>query len=252
MATTAGALSLVSVGSVTASVLSAAATGGTAPYTYQWYRSTTSGFSPGAGNIITGATALALSDTGLIPGTKYYYEVIATDSGSVAGNSAQLAVTTTQPVQSQNTFLQSSQLGMLDLKYNHNTVSVEVDSSQVGVIYPGQCVKIVDSVDGVPKVVAVAANSDSCLGVVVYNQKDISYAAGARLEIATGGNCIYMYATGAISRGVLVTVDVTTVGGVGASVGSSGANQVGWAYDKAAAAGALIRIYLKSPSFTYA
>ncbi len=98
MSTTAGALSQLSVSDTKASLSSAAATGGAAPYTYQWYRSTTSAFSPGAGNLISGATALTLNDTGLIPNTQYYYKVRATDSNSVTGDSSQLAVATAPPL----------------------------------------------------------------------------------------------------------------------------------------------------------
>ena len=123
MATTAGALSQVSVGSTVASLSSAAATGGTGPYTYQWYRSTVSAFTPGAGNIISGATALTLSDSGLIPNTQYYYKVVATDSGSVSGTSAQLGVVTGLPAMSPNQFLQSSLLGMIDMRFPYSTIS---------------------------------------------------------------------------------------------------------------------------------
>jgi hypothetical protein len=61
MTLTAGAITQTAVTDTTASLVVAAATGGTRPYTYQWYRSTTSGFSPGGGNIISGATALTLA-----------------------------------------------------------------------------------------------------------------------------------------------------------------------------------------------
>lgn len=252
MATTAGALSLVSVSSNSAVLSSAVATGGTGPYTYQWYQSTVSGFTPGGGNIIAGATSLSLTASGLIPSTQYYYKVVATDSGAVAGTSSQLAVATTQAVQSINAFAQSPQVGMIDLRFNFNTVAVEIDASQVGSVLPGQAVKIVDSVDGIPKVVACAANSDVCMGFLNYDIKSQSFVAGSRAELSQGGNVIYLYATGAIARGAQVTMDVSTAGGVGQLVGSSGASIVGWAFDKAPAAGALIRVRLSSPSFSVA
>lgn len=252
MATTAGALSLVSVSSTSAVLSSAVATGGTGPYTYQWYRSTTTGFSPGGGNIITGATSLSLSDSGLIPSTQYYYKVVATDSGAVAGTSSQLAVATTQAVQSINAFAQSPQLGMIDMRLDYDTVAVEIDSSQSGSVLPGQAVKMVDSADGIPKVVACAANADGCIGFLNYDIKSKAFVAGDRAEMSQSGNVIYLYATGAIARGAQVTLDVSTVGGVGQLVGSSGASIVGWAFDKAPAAGALIRVKLSSPSFAVA
>jgi titin len=77
---TAGTASVVSVGGTIATVTVGNASGGTSPYTYQWYRSTTSGFTPGSGNIIPGATTQTYTDTGLIPGTTYYYVNQVTDS----------------------------------------------------------------------------------------------------------------------------------------------------------------------------
>ncbi len=252
MTVTAGALTLVSVASTTATLTSAAATGGTGPYTYQWYRSTTSGFTPGAGNLISGATSLTLSDSGLIPNTPYYYEVIATDSLAAVGDSAQLAVTTTAPSLSPNSFAQSTLVGTMDLRWPVNTVSVQVDLSQTTPIAPGAAVKIVNSSDGVPKVVACAANSDSCVGFLNYDMKSTSLAAGASAEMSMSGNCIYLYATSAISRFTQVQLDVSSPASVTAKVGSSGANVVGFAYDKAAGYGSLIRVVLTAPAFTYA
>lgn len=99
MALTAGALSQVSVTSVGDVLASAVATMGTSPYTYQWYRSITSGFTPGTGNILAGKTSLNISDSGLLPKTTYYYKVVATDSAGTPAHatSAQLAITTLAP-----------------------------------------------------------------------------------------------------------------------------------------------------------
>lgn len=252
MATTAGALSQLSVGSNTASLQSAVATGGTAPYTYQWYRSTTTGFSPGVGNIISGATALTLNDSGLIPNTIYYYKVIATDSGAVAGTSSQLAVTTTASSQSPNSFTQSPTLGMVDQEYNYNTHSVIIDSSQATALYAGSAVKIVDSAGGVPKVVGCSADSDNVFGFINYDIKNVAFLATNAAEISCEGNVMYLYAAGAIARGAQVELDVVSPGSVVEATASSGANIVGWAYDKAPAAGSLIRVFLKTPSFTFA
>lgn len=249
MATTAGALSLVSQTQNSLSLSSAAATGGSSPYTYQWYRSTVTGFSPGGGNIISGATALTLTDTGLIPNTQYYYKVVATDSGSVAGTSAQLAANTLVPQLSQNQFAQSEWLGSIDMRFPFNTVSVQIDVSQATALYAGSAVKMVDSADGVPKVVGCAANSDEVLGFINYDVKSQSFLAGVSAEISMGGNVMYLYATGAISRGAQVQLDLSTNGGVAQISSSSGADVVGWAYDKATSAGALIRVFLKTPSF---
>lgn len=248
----AGALSLVSVASTTDVVLSAAATGGTAPYTYQWYRSTTNGFSPGAGSLIAGAVALTLNDSGLIPNTQYYYLVVVTDNVSATATSAQLGVLTGAATQNINSFTQSPQLGMIDQRFDYNTMPVQVDVSQVGALFAGSAVKMVDSLDGVPKVVGCSANADNVLGFINFDIKSQTFVAGSRAELSRGGNVIYLYATGAIARGHQVQLDLTSPGGVAQSVGSSGANIVGWAMDKAATAGVLIRVSLTSPSFASA
>lgn len=253
MAVTAGALSKVSSGETVASLSSAAATAGTGPYTYQWYRSTTSGFTPGVGNIISGATSLSLSDSGLSPATQYYYKVVATDTG--AGNatstSAQLAVATTAASMSPNQFVQAPFLGMLDLRFNAQTMAAEIDSSEAGEIVAGQAVKIVDSAGGIPKVIKCAADSDEVFGFVNYDIKSKKYVALDKCEISQAGNVMYLQATGAIARGARVTLDVTSIGGVAELVGSSGDRIVGFALDKASG-GQLLRVKLLNPSFQVA
>lgn len=72
-----------------------APSGGVSPYTYQWYRSTTQGFTPSGANDIAGATSLTLNDTGLTPGTTYYYVLRVTDSLSQTADTVEEAVTTT-------------------------------------------------------------------------------------------------------------------------------------------------------------
>ncbi len=251
MTITAGALSQVSVTSTTANLLSAAATGASGTVTYQWYRSTTSGFTPGSGNIIAGATSLTLADTGLIPNTLYYYSVVATDSvGPATDESTQLAVTTAAPVLSPNQFAQTSYVGMIDMRFDYNTVSVQIASTQATALYAGAAVKMVDSADGVPKVVGCAAESDEVLGFINFDIKTVSYVAGVGAEISMAGNVLYLYATEAIARGVQVTLDLATNGGVRAAAGNTGDTIVGWAYDKATAAGQLIRVFVQTPSFT--
>lgn len=251
MPITAGALSKVSVGSTTDSLLSAAATGGTTPYSYQWYRSTATGFSPGSANKVSGATALSLNDSSLTPGTQYYYKVVVIDSAAtpLSASATQLGVLTTQPVQSQNAFSLSPQLGELDLRFNYNTVSAQVDVSQVGSLYPGAAVKVIDSAGGIPKVVGCAANSDEVFGFINYDIKTQSYVAGDKIEISQSGNVIYLYATGSIARGAQVTLDLSTNGGVQSK--NSGDKIVGFAFDQGTV-GLLIRVKLIVPSFTLA
>lgn len=256
MSITAGTISLVSVGSTTASLSATAATAGTPPYTQQWYRSTTSGFSPGVGNLISGATGLTLSDSGLIPNTSYYYKVVYTDSTSATATATQLLVSTTAPVLNPNQFAQFPFLGAVDLNFNYDTVAVQIAATQMTGLYAGAAVKISPQsvANSVPQVIGCAADSDNVLGFINFDIKSIQFGgstfnASQFAQVSTGGNVIYLYATGAITQGTQVTLDLTSQGGVAQATGSSGNTIVGWAYDGAAAAGALIRVKLITPSF---
>jgi len=90
----AGEISLTDRTSTTVDLTATDATGGSSSYTYQWHRSTTSGFTPGPGNAIAGATSLTLADTGLTDDTTYYY-VVEYDDGSETANSDEFSITTT-------------------------------------------------------------------------------------------------------------------------------------------------------------
>lgn len=153
---------------------------------------------------------------------------------------------------SQNSFAQAPIVGMVDLRFPFNSVSVLIDSSQATALFAGAAVKMVDSVDGIPKVVACAANADECLGFINFDVRSVNFAAGQACEISMAGNVMYLSATGAIARGTQVQLDVSVNGGVAALVGSSGADVVGYAYDKAVNVGDLIRVHLKTPSFSKA
>lgn len=83
---TVGAGALTAIGQASAGVTFPAATGGTAPYTYQISRSPLS--SSAAGTPVSGATGLTLSDTGLTPTTPYYYRITATDSTAPTAQTA--------------------------------------------------------------------------------------------------------------------------------------------------------------------
>lgn len=251
MALTPGVLSKVLVDSTSASLVSTADTGGTTPYVYQWHRSTVSGFTPGTASAISGATSLSLSDTGLSPSTTYYYKVVSSDSDAtpLSATTAQLAVATTQAGPSPNDFAQAALLGMIDMRFDYNTLAVQIDASEAGNLVAGQAVKIVDSAGGVPKVVACAANSDEVFGFINYDVKSKKFVAGDRAEVSQEGNVMFLNATGAIARGVKVSLDLSSVGGVRSAAGNTGDRVVGWALDKASAGGVLVRIRLLNPSF---
>lgn len=258
MSVTAGALSKVLIGQNTASLSSAVATGGTGPYTYQWYKSTTTGFSPGAGNIISGATALTLVDSGLTGGQTYYYVVVATDTGagSATSNSTQLTVVM-EPAPSQNQFAQSPIVGLVDMKVGPtNLVSAQLPSTFIGPAYPGQFVKISATTGGaLLQVVPITSKADAAIGMIVYNFKDRQYAngeisSGIVFEIALFGTVVWAYATGAVTQFAQVCLDSTYVGGVQAT--GNTATWVGWAFDGAAAAGPIRVMLLQNAAFATA
>lgn len=250
MGLTAGAISLVSKSDTKATVSSAVATGGTTPYSYQWYRSTTSGFSPGGGNIVSGATSLQLADSGLIPNTTYYYVMVATDSAGTpaTADSAQLEVLTDSQSLSPNQFNETPTRGMLDQRLNFNTIAVQIATAETSILYPGSPVKMQDSAGGVPKVVACSADSDEVLGFINFDIKSRSFVAGDAAQLSIKGNVMFLYATAAIARGAKVALDLAN-NGVKPISGSGGEDVVGWAYDKAAAQGDLIRVYIETPYF---
>lgn len=249
MTLTAGVLTLQSVGSTTDQLVSTAASGGTGPYTQQWYRSTTTGFSPGSGNILTGQTALTLNDSNLIPNTVYYYKVVYTDTGtSTTITSSQLAVTTTPSSININQFALSPFLGMVDLKVGPtNVTAAQIDATQATPLYAGTLVNIANNVNGIPTVTGIANNTDNAWGVICYDIKTQAYNAGARCEIAQKDSCIWMFATTAIARGAQVVPDITSQGAVQAGVTNDAV--IGYAFDEATAYGQLIRVILSTPSF---
>lgn len=258
MTLTAGALTVQSVGDTFANLLSGPATGGTSPYTYQWYRSTTTGFSPGGGNILAGKTALTLQDTGLLPNTIYYYKVVSTDVGHSNDTieSAQAVVTTTQQTQSINQFAQSVITGVLDLRLNYNTIAVQVDPAETGTVVPGSALKGSDSAvvgaqggNTLPLVLLATAITDNVVGFANYNIKNAHWIAGQVLEMSCAGNVMYLMATTAIARWARLEIDVLTKGGV-KPIASTG-NYIGYSLDKASAGGQNIRVHLVTPSFTF-
>ena len=252
MTITASSLSQVAVAATTVTVLSGAATGGIAPVTYQWYRSTTSGFTPGSGNSVSGGTSLTLNDSGLIPNTTYYYEMVATDSTASTASSSQIAIVTTAPTLSQNAFAQSPFVGVVDLTIGStNVIAAIIDASAgTNLYYPGQFVKIVAKNNGgLPSVIGCSAKNDHAFGAIRFNIKDLSYGAGQKCEVAMWGTVIWCYATGAITQFNEVCLDTTSPGGVQAT--GNTATFVGTAIDGAANAGVLIRVLLV-PNVAYA
>lgn len=220
-----------------------AATGGTGPYTYQWYKSFTSGFTPGAAYAIPNATSLSLTETNLLPGTSYYYKVRATDTGNgnVTTDSAQKTETTPAGTSLDiNSFQQAPILGQVDQSYNVNTILVVIDSAQGSTpVYPGQFVKQVaptgvsagSGLNTVIHVMPCDADDDEALGAIQFSMKDQYFIGGNPCEISADQNVQYQMATANGTAGDQMQMDLTAIGGVQTAVGASGAMIVGKAVD---------------------
>ncbi len=247
---TAGAPSSSNIGSNSASISVAPPTLGTTPYSYQWYRSTVSGFTPGTPTILSGKTSAAIIDTGLIPGAQYYYAAIETDSSTtpVAVTSAQLSVLADTNNQTMNQFIQSPYLGMLDLKYNPDTLAAQMDATVVGLYVAGQAVKFTDEVGGVPRVVPCTADTDIVAGFINFNIKNKKFVAGSTMEISLDQNVMFLTAGTALSRGTRVMIAPTIAPGCVVAA-TTGKPVCGFVLDPAAGPGELIRIKLTTPSY---
>ena len=234
-----------------------AATGGTGPYTYQWYKSFTTGFTPGSAYLIPGATALTLNEPALLPSTSYFYVVVATDTGNgnVTTPTAQFTLATPAgSSQDPNQFQQTPILGMVTSSYNTGTRSALVDGTfSTSSSFPaGQAVKQVNpngvtagsGLDTLPHVVPVTANSDTVFGFAQYSMKDQTFVTSSPLEVSQGGNTQYLMATANGNAGAVAQLDITIPGGVQPVVGSSGATIVGTFIDQPVV-GQLCRVALQ-------
>lgn len=145
-----------------------------------------------------------------------------------------------------NQFAQTAEQGFLDLQSGmNNIIECQVSASESGSLIAGEAVKMEDSAGGLPKVLALTANTDATFGFVVYNGKDTSFEAKESLSVAIKGTVMWMVAGAAIARGAAVEVVYTTK----KVITSAGINpRVGFALDKAAADGDLIRVYVETPA----
>ena len=75
-----GSTAIVAVTKTTITLQASQPTGGTMPYSFQWYRSTIYNFIPSSATLLSGQTSPTLNDTNLAENTPYYYVLIATDS----------------------------------------------------------------------------------------------------------------------------------------------------------------------------
>ena len=148
----------------------------------------------------------------------------------------------------QNQFNQIPVQGQLDLRFNGQTVSCIIDTTSAGSLVPGQAVKMVDSIGGVPKVVECDSNANDVFGFINYDLKNKAFDAGDAVEISCmRNNVMYMTASAAIARNAKVAI---VVSGQKVVTATTGMTIVGRAFDKAAALGDLIRVTIDLPGAT--
>jgi len=146
--------------------------------------------------------------------------------------------------QNPNQFSQNAEVGDIDLQGGASNVMSVLAAAGTATLPAGTAVKMADVAGKMPQVTKTTADADEVLGFVVHNFKKGSYEAGEALEIAIKGTIMYMTAGAAIARGAEVEYDVSEE----KVITEAGTNpKVGWALDKAAADGDLIRVYIETP-----
>lgn len=143
-------------------------------------------------------------------------------------------------VQNLNQTFQTPLLGQPDLSYNFNTKSALINPDSVATkLMVGQAVKLIaGAVPGL--LVDQAASAEEPYGVIVYQLKKNTYAAGNRIEIACKGNVLYLESAAAITRGA--TVENVPSGAYPVVQTKASGAGLGICLDQASAAGQLVRI----------
>lgn len=143
-----------------------------------------------------------------------------------------------------NQFQPTTVPGQPDLQFGGSVVTCEVASTQATPIIPGQVVKIADTNSKIPQILGLAANTEASFGVALRNPKDVNFPALSRVEVGIAGTVVYMTAGAAIARFAKLEFVYTT----NKVITNAGTNPVmGYAFDKAAADGDIIRVYILNP-----
>lgn len=123
---TPGTISVTGRTATTVNLSATEAIGGTAPYSHQWYRSTTANFYPTSSTAIAGATGLTLAETGLTATQTYYYKLVYTDIGLKSATTIQTIISPTPDQISGLNFWLKADAGVTQ---SANKVSVWADQS---------------------------------------------------------------------------------------------------------------------------
>jgi len=144
--------------------------------------------------------------------------------------------------QNMNQFSQQPIKGAVSAVPNPTVIPCQIDPNSEDTFYPGTGVRLVAGTGKTVLVVKAAATEEK-FGFVVWNPKKSSFTAGDAVEVAMPGSVMYMEAAAAFNRGQSLEQVVT--GDKVQAVSAAANDRIGLALDTAAAAGDLVRVYLR-------
>jgi len=175
---------------------------------YSVYGSTTSGFTPGSGNLIaSGITGTTYSNTGLAASTTYYYVVEALDADGISAASTQQSATTQPPASNAGyVSINAGGAAVSNASGGDNSFVADEDYSAGGTTY-----SVTNAITIPASIAATAAPAavyqDARQGVVTYTIPNLTAGTGyiVRLHFAE------LYFSAAGNREFDVVINGTTV-----------------------------------------
>lgn len=143
-----------------------------------------------------------------------------------------------------NQFNQTNEVGALTLLLNNNIFDGLVDADESGTLVPGNAVVMKDVASPKMKFELATALTDNIWGFVPYDVRIASYVANDVIKVAFNDCVMLMTASAAIATGVELQFDPST-NKVATKVAPN--TSIGFALDKAAADGDLIKVLIKTP-----
>ena len=152
--------------------------------------------------------------------------------------------------QNQNQTFMAPIIGMVDLAVPPNTKTVLLDPASTNVyVQAGSPVKLVAKATKGQIVVDVCTGPTDgpVFGIVLYNPRKNTYAAGDLMEVGCSGTVVFLESSTAVNRGAHVnsTAATSSADPLVTTVANNTDYQVGIALDQTAAANDLIRIEVR-------
>ena len=149
----------------------------------------------------------------------------------------------------QNQYTITPVQGQVDQGYIGSVISAMISANESTTLVAGQVVKLDTTLlTGVPQVLALTAATDTAFGMIIRNAKDINAIAGDPIELAQNGTAVYCTSAGAITRGG--AVEFLTDGSNKVQAWGGVNPIIGYAFDGASAANALIRVIISIPTIS--